>query len=501
MEKKMDFFELNDAKVNKRMTKVLLWMTLVFPALFGLTAVGIFWIDYGALIRLSCIGVFCTVGPFVLQRLGVPVKVMKYVGVLAVGFIVMLLGMNSSVGIYMTYGIALLFSCMYYDKKFTITIAVITYFMCGISTWFRVEDAIKNGNAAPNLQFIPYMIGFTIEFALMGSVFISVAGGSHKLLENLHSSEQTAAIVEKCGAVSESLANMMSRLAEDMSESQRATEAIVGSANDTLDNCAVSMKHFATMQYTVNEMVEATASIDSKTSEMLSISNDIYNRMEGYVGQMDQAVESMREIESSADMTDNSIHSLEKVIAEITSLVKEITQISEQTNILAVNASIESAHAGEQGKGFAVVAGEIRTLATRSRASSETIANVVEKVLEMLDDVKKSNEKNLRSVNNGITQISGAREAAGELGRLQTESRDKTEQIAENSKRTGESSKHVYEMSQQMEELVQNSYTRANSIVEETNNQKKISSATVETFDSVKIIADELLDLSKIEKR
>ncbi len=234
---------------------------------------------------------------------------------------------------------------------------------------------------------------------------------------------------------------------------------------------------------------------------MLGFSNDIYNRMEGYVGQMDQAVESMREIESSADMTDNSIHSLEKVIAEITSLVKEITQIAEQTNILAVNASIESAHAGEQGKGFAVVAGEIRTLATRSRASSETIANVVEKVLEMLDDVKKSNEKNLRSVNNGITQISGAREAAGELGRLQTESRDKTEQIAENSKRTGESSKRVYEMSQQMEELVQNSYTRANSIVEETNNQKKISSATVETFDSVKIIADELLDLSKLEKR
>ncbi len=266
MEKKMDFFELNDANVNKRMTKVLLWMTLVFPALFGLTAAGIFWIDYGALIRLSCIGVFCTVGPFVLQRLGVPVKVMKYVGVLAVGFIVMLLGMNSSVGIYMTYGIALLFSCMYYDKKFTIKIAVITYLMCGVSTWFRVEDAIKNGNAAPNLQFTPYMIGFTIEFALMGSVFISVAGGSHKLLENLHSSEQTAAIVEKCGAASESLANMMRRLAEDMSESQRATEAIVGSANDTLDNCAVSMKHFGTMQDTVNEMVEATASIDSKTS-------------------------------------------------------------------------------------------------------------------------------------------------------------------------------------------------------------------------------------------
>lgn len=501
MEKKMDFFELNDAKVNKRMTKILLWMTLVFPTLFAMTALGVFWIDYGDLTRLTLIGCVCTIGPFVMRKLGVPAGIMKYVGVLAVGLIVMLLGMNSAVGIYMTFGLAQLFSCMYFDKKFTVKISVITYIMLFISIYFRVIDAVENGNAAPNLTFVPYMMGFTIEHVLMSLVFVSVAGAARKVLENLHSSEQAAAIVEKCGSVSESLANMMNRLAEDMTESQRATEAIVGSANDTLDNCAVSMKHFGTMRDTVNEMVEATASIDSKTDEMLDISNDIYNRMESYVEQMDQAVESMREIEASADMTDNSIHSLEKVIAEITNLVGEITKISEQTNILAINASIESAHAGEHGKGFAVVAGEIRTLAEHSRISSATIAEVVAKVLEMLEDVKKSNEKNLNSVNNGITQISGARNAAAELGALQAESRNRTEQIADSSKQTGQSSRHVHEMAKQMEELVQNSYTRANSIVEETNNQKKISSATAETFDSVKIIADELLVLSKTEKK
>ena len=49
----MDFFEQNDAKVNKRMTKVLMWMTLVFPALFVLTAAGVFWIKYDALTKRS----------------------------------------------------------------------------------------------------------------------------------------------------------------------------------------------------------------------------------------------------------------------------------------------------------------------------------------------------------------------------------------------------------------------------------------------------------------
>lgn len=493
-----DFFEQNDAKVNKRMTKVLLWMTLVFPALFGLNAAGIFKINYGSLARLSCIGVFCTVGPFILQKLGVPVKVMKYVGVLAVGFIVMLLGMNSSVGIYMTYGLALLFSCMYYDKKFTIKISVITYLMLAVSTWFRIEDAIENNNAYPGMSFIPHMMGYTLEFVVMSFVFISVAGGSHKLLENLHGSEQVNELMGKCGNVSENLVGMMNDLAEDMTESDRATNAILASAKDTLTNCAQSIEHVNSMRETINEMVDAAELIDNKTGEMLDISDDICKRMESYVEQMNRAVDSMREIETSADMTNDSIQSLEKVIGEITAFVKEITNIAEQTNILAINASIESSRAGEYGKGFSVVAGEIRVLAERSKASSNSVSKTVEKVLKMLNEVKNSNERNLRSVDSGIAGISAAKEAAEELGQLQADSRSKTEQVATSGKQTGEHSHRIHEMAQQMEELVQTSYSEANAIVEETNGQKRITAATTQTFGSVKNMADELYSLSKM---
>lgn len=500
-EKNMDFFILNDAKVNKRLTKVLLWMTLVFPALFALTAAKVFWIKYPDLIRLSIIGVFCTVGPSVVQRrVNVPIEAMKYINVLLIGFLVMLLGMNSSVGIYMSYALVPLLSCMYFNKKFTVRISIITYFMIAVSLWFRVPDAVANGNAAPNLAFIPYMMGFTIEHVIFSFAAISLAGASAEVLENLHSTEQVSMLMEKCGNVSENLVGTMDKLADDMSETQTAVDAIVGSAQETLDNCAASMEQVESLQDTVKKMVEAADSINGKTEQMLGISDDICSRMESYAEQMDKAVESMRQIEASADMTENSIHGLETVIAEISGFVGELAEISDQTNLLALNAAIESARAGEHGRGFSVVAENVRALAEKSKISSTSISKVVGKVYEMLDEVKAANAQNIDSVDKGIAQISGAQSAVEELGQMQSDSRSKTEQIAEESRQTGERSNQVYEMAVQVKTITESSYAKANSIVGETDNQKRIILATSETFTSVKTIADELFKLSRSDK-
>lgn len=495
--KNTDFFIANDEKVNKRLTKLLLWMSLVFPILFILTAAKVFWIKYPDLIRLSIIGIFCTLGPTVLQKWGkVSIKVMKYINVLGVGVLVMLLGMNSAIGIYISYAMAMLLSCMYFNKNFTKKIAIITYFMLAVSIWFRVIDAVSNGNAAPNLSFFPYMMGFTIEHVLISFAFISLAGSSAQILENLYSSEKVSMIMDKCGNVSKNLVGTMNMLANDMSETEKATDAIVISAQETLGNCAASTKQVESLQDTIKKMVEATESINGKTKQMLEISDDMSSHMEGYAEQMDRAVESMRQIETSADMTENSIHNLETVVAEIAALVGELTDISDQVHLLALNAAIEAARAGEHGRGFSIVAENVQVLAEKSKLSSNSISKVVENVYEMLKEVKAANARNVDSVDNGIMQISSAQAAVQELERLQSDSRSKTEQIAEDSRKTGERSRQVLEMSVQVKEITESSYTKANSIVDETNNQKRIISTTSETFISVKTIADELFELS-----
>lgn len=502
MEAQLDFFEQNDEKVNRRLVKVLLWMTLVFPILFVLTAAGIFWIDYGALTRLTIIGCFCTAGPSVMSKLfNVPVKVMKYVSVLAVGFIIMLLGMNSSIGIYITFGLAQLFSCMYFDKKFTIKISILTYIFLFVAIYFRVIDAVANGNAAPNLTFIPFIMGFTIEHVLMSCVFISVAGGSRKILENLHNTEQVAAVVTKCEEVSTRLVTMMDNLSENVQESKVTNETIVASAQNTSEDCMKSLSHVSSMHGIVSEMVQASGSIDESTKNVLMISDDIGQHMDHYVDIMDHAVTDMKVIEETANLTEEAIHNLEKSITEISGFTNEIAEITGQTNLLALNASIEAARAGELGKGFAVVADEVRVLAERSKQSSSSITTMVSKITAMLDEVKHSNERNLTSVDAGIAQISNARQEAINLGRLQANSKSMIEQISKDCDQTKQYSQDVREMSNQMEELVKNSKTLADSIVEKANNQGKITGMTEETFSHVEQIAKELLELSKINDK
>lgn len=499
-EQKIDFFEQNNLKVCRQLAKVLLWMTLVFPVLFLATALHIFQIQYKDLAILSFIGCFCTIGPTILQKIGIPVNAMKYVSVLAVGFVVMLLGGNSAIGIYMTYGLSMLFSCMFFDKKFTFRIAVISYFFLILSLFLRSQNVQQIEYPTNTEWFLTRSVGFTIEQILMGVVFVKIAGTSRALLENLHSAEQVAAVVETCGNVSKELVSMTDQLAERMEESRKANESIINSAVDTTEDCSKSLLHVNSMQDSIGEMVHAIGQIDERTKEMLDISDDICQKMESYVKLMEHAIESMREIEKTANLTGESIQDLEQVITEISEFAGQISDITAKTNILALNASIEAARAGEQGKGFSVVADEIRVLAESSKKASTAIKTVVEHVLTMLNSVKESNMQNLVSVDIGITQISSAGQEANELGKLQSDSREKTEQIAESSSLTKQHSSQVLQMAEEMADLVQNSLNRADSIVNETNHQENITNQTVETFSYVEQIAKDLYQLSQLEQ-
>lgn len=491
------FFYENDVRVTRTAVKAVRWLILVFPMLILLSFIGIFQSKISDLLFLTFVAVIVTMGPTVAYKLNAPIGAMKYVTTIALGMLVALMATNATVGIYMTYALAMVFSIFYYGRKFTARIAIISYFLLVGSLYFRSLN-IQQIEFDSNFEwFVSRSLGFLLEAIVMSIICIKIADISHNMLVKFADTQQTADLVEQCQKASGDLGMVVEKLESCIHEFAGTNDVITSSAQSTLEDCSSSSQFADSVCSSMDELNQNVNVIVDNTAKMMDISQETTQKMQGYIELMEKTTDDMQVIEQSAHQTEESIISLENGMKEVSDFAKTIAGITKQTNLLALNASIEAARAGEMGKGFSVVAEEVRVLADDSKKASDAITDIIHKIFSLLQEVRVSNQENLDNIAVGIQKLHEVGKEAESLGRLQTESGEKARMVAASSDETVEHGRQVLDMVKQMQALLENTLNQANQIVQESETQKAVTGEVQNAFHQVDDVSRNLLEISR----
>jgi len=226
------------------------------------------------------------------------------------------------------------------------------------------------------------------EFGQLGGAIDSTIGNISELIELISTSVIT-----------------LNHSTKDIEEQSSCALGSVGEQHKQIDMVATAT---AELSVTIQEVASNSSNADSLTSES-------YNQAQQAKSRIDQTIKSINSLSLSINNASDSVKSLESNSEKIGSVIAVITGISEQTNLLALNAAIEAARAGEQGRGFAVVADEVRQLAQRTQLATLEIQGMIEELQLGSSAVAKSMTSSVNDAKEGVAQVN---QFAGDLDQI-----------------------------------------------------------------------------------
>lgn len=235
-----------------------------------------------------------------------------------------------------------------------------------------------------------------------------ISRGNFRTEISAKSNDELGVLAVSFGKLQKDLGQLIGRVKEASNILANMSQTVSSSSEQlsaSIEEMAASTNQFASGVQQANDHIQIIDKEGRAIQQVVTTGEELVVK----------AVNQMKSIENTIGGLHGSVAHLSSQSSEVGKITDLIRGISEQTNLLALNAAIEAARAGEQGRGFAVVADEVRVLAEQSAAATEQIAKLLQEIDSQINHLMGEADESITEVQAGSASVQNAGEAFGEI--------------------------------------------------------------------------------------
>lgn len=304
-----------------------------------------------------------------------------------------------------------------------------------------------------------------IPLDLVKGMATSIAAGdlTYQLQRDEIGNDELGELADACQEMQQNLQSLVGNLSNTAMQISAAIEEVSAISTQTSNGMSEQQGQINLIATAMNQMQATVNEVASNTEDASNAASEVSQEALTGLKVVEQSIDEIRSIQNAIADMGSLTNELDENANRINVVVDVIQEITEQTNLLALNAAIEAARAGEHGRGFAVVADEVRTLAKRTQSSTEEITGIIGelqgKAKKAVDVTAESNSQMslcMEQAENAGTSIRTIEQGVGNIANMNTqiasacsEQSSVTEELGRNVESINQSSTEVAEGAQQ----------------------------------------------------